>query len=154
MSKKSILIVEDSDLDFELLRMALRESPFKGEITRCAGGEEALIYLKSLNPRKSKSSLPLLIFLDLNMPGTNGYDVLHFARSQEYLKEVPIIIFTGSCDIKDVKKSYKEGANSYIIKPLDFTILKRVINEVKKYWLDIAQIPANDFKISLFSHLY
>jgi CheY-like chemotaxis protein len=151
VKKKTILVVEDSDLDFELLQMALKESSFEGEIVRCTGGEEALIYLQDVQNDKSLNTMPLLVFLDLNMPGTNGYEVLNFARSHNDLKELPIIIFTGSCDIEDVKKAYRAGANSYIIKPLNFTILKKVIAEVKKYWLEVAEIPTNDFKLSLFA---
>jgi len=131
-----ILIVEDSEDDFDATKRAFSRANLRNPIEHVTSGEEALKYL--CNDLKSK---PGIILLDLNMPGLDGRKTLEIIKQQKGLKTIPVVILTTSDDERDVKACYELGANTYIQKPVDFDGLIAAIKQLKEYWFEIALLP-------------
>lgn len=141
-SDQPILIVEDSDDDFETTEYALQASKFNAPIVRCASGHEAIEYLLSVStPGNDNKPRPRLVFLDLNLPGVGGKSVLQSIKQKDELKKIPVIVLTTSSDARDVVDCYTLGANSYIQKPTDLDEFIRAVQTLKNYWFDVAKLP-------------
>ncbi len=141
-----ILIVEDSDIDYETTIRAFKKSSMANPVQRCEDGEEALDYLYHRNQfsDKDKSPRPDLILLDLNLPGTDGREVLEEIKKDPKLKTIPVIVLTTSSDDKDIEKCYQAGANSYIHKPVDLQGFFEAIQRLKDFWFEVAILPKNE----------
>ena len=115
-------------------------------VQRCEDGEEALDYLYQRNQfsDKDKSPRPDLILLDLNLPGTDGREVLEEIKKDPKLKTIPVIVLTTSSDDKDIEKCYQAGANSYIQKPVDLQGFFEAIQRLKDFWFEVAILPKNE----------
>ncbi len=140
--KKSILIVEDNPDDEELILMAFRKNEIDTEINVMRDGAEALDYLF----RKGKyqfeaENLPSLIILDLKIPKVDGTEVLQYIKSNPLTVNVPVIILSSSGEKNDIYNSYKNGANSYLIKPIDFNEFKTLVFCINKFWIDFNELP-------------
>jgi two-component system response regulator len=131
-----ILIVEDSEDDFDATKRAFTKANLLNHIEHVVSGEDAIEYLKD-----SKQTKPGLILLDLNMPGMDGRRTLEIIKQQKGLKKIPVVILTTSDDERDVKACYELGANTYIQKPVDFDGLIAAIKQLKEYWFEIALLP-------------
>ncbi|PZV11128.1 MAG: two-component system response regulator [Leptolyngbya sp.] len=140
-----LLVVEDSNEDFEAFQRFLRQSPLAIPVYRCLDGDQALEFLYHTDRYTDPESAPRpgLVLLDLNLPGTDGREVLRRMKRDDDLKSVPVVIFTTSNNPKDIEACYQQGANSYIIKPMDFRLLKRTIHTLLEYWFDITMFPQN-----------
>ena len=139
-----ILLVEDSMDDAELAIRALRKNNLANNLIHVKDGEEALefIFTKGRYTERN-SNIPLkLILLDLHMPKINGLDVLKQIKSNEQTKKYPVVILTSSKENKDIEKCYELGANSYIVKPVDFDNFSETISKLGLYWLEVNQPPA------------
>ncbi|HEV7519056.1 MAG TPA: response regulator, partial [Thermoanaerobaculia bacterium] len=114
-----ILLVEDSPEDYEATERAFRKSGLKNPIHRCTDGDEALDYLfrRGAYADPARSPRPGIVLLDLNLPGTDGREVLETVKADDSLKQIPVIVLTTSADERDVQACYLAGANSYIQKP-------------------------------------
>lgn len=145
-----LLIVEDSNEDFEAFQRFLRQSSLDIPVYRCLNGDQALAFLYHTDRYTDPESAPRpgLILLDLNLPGNDGREVLRRIKQDDDLKSVPIVIFTTSNNPKDIKACYQQGVNSYIIKPMDFRLLKRSIQTLLEYWFDITMLPNNSLEKS------
>ena len=140
--QRSILIVEDSDEDFAALTRAMNKARFTNPIYRCEDGEEALNYL--CHEREYEAELaprPSLIVLDLNLPGTDGRDVLAALKKDRDLKAIPIIIFSTSSNPKDIEACYRHGISGYIVKPMDFKKLQESTEILLNYWFEAVELP-------------
>jgi two-component system response regulator len=84
--------------------------------------------------------LPKVILLDLKMPKVNGLEVLQRIKSEPRTKMIPVVILTSSAEDPDIKRSYELGANSYIVKPVEFNNFAKIISELGMYWLVINKI--------------
>lgn len=131
-----ILIVEDSEDDFEATKRAFGKANLRNVIDHVTSGEEAIAYLNG-----DAASLPGLILLDLNMPGMDGRKTLEIIKRTDALKKIPVVVLTTSDDERDVKVCYELGANTYIQKPVDFDGLIAAIQRLKEYWFEIAILP-------------
>jgi CheY-like chemotaxis protein len=133
-----ILLVEDNPLDAELTLRGLKDQKLANAITWVKDGEEALDYVFRRGQFEGRTDGgPRLILLDLKMPKVDGIEVTRVIKSDERTRHIPIVIMTSSKEEKDVANSYTCGANSYIVKPLDFTSLVEVASQVGFYWLAI-----------------
>lgn len=143
VSKSFLLLVEDSDEDFTAFlrfsRPFLQEYPVK----RCRNGEEALQFLQEIDSTVDdhQSDYPSLILLDLNLPGLDGREILIHIRENPQWENIPILIFSSSNDPKDINFCYKQGAKSYILKPMDIGHLKKTIQTLWEYWFNIVVLP-------------
>lgn len=134
-----ILIVEDSEDDFDATRRAFSKANLLNVIEHVYSGEEAIAYLQSETTIK-----PGIILLDLNMPGLDGRKTLDIIKQNKKLRKIPVVILTTSDDERDVQACYDLGANTYIQKPVDFDGLITAIKQLKEYWFEIAILPKED----------
>ncbi|MCC5629292.1 response regulator [Nostoc sphaeroides CHAB 2801] len=137
-----LLIVEDSNEDFEALQRFLGRSTIAIAIQRCVSGEQALAFLyRTGNYVERHAPRPGLIVLDLNLPGTDGREVLRRIKQDDNLKMIPVVVFTTSNNPKDIEVCYQYGVNSYIVKPINFVQLKRDIQMLVEYWFEVTTLP-------------
>lgn len=139
MRKFSILIAEDDPDDRFLLKKAFEENKAEETVTFVDNGVKALEYLRKI--RDSNHLYPNLIILDLNMPFRSGKEVLREIKEDDILKKIPVVVFSTSGNESVVDKCYELGANTYIVKPLSFEQLLKVVEQIKSYWLQIASLP-------------
>jgi len=135
-----ILLVEDSPEDFETAERAFRRSGLKNPIIRCADGDEALELLFRRG-RFADAPRPGVVLLDLNLPGTDGREVLSEIKADPQLKHIPVIVLTTSSDDRDVQACYQAGASSYIQKPVDLEGFMRAIERLNDYWFEVVILP-------------
>ena len=138
-----ILLVEDSPEDYETTERAFRRSGLKNPIHRCADGDEALDFLFRRGEH-ADAPRPGVVLLDLNLPGTDGREVLAEIKADPELKQIPVIVLTTSSDDRDVAACYKAGANSYIQKPVDLEGFMRAIERLNDYWFEVVILPKVD----------
>ena len=138
-----ILIVEDSPEDYEATERALRRAGLKNQLYRCEDGDEALDFLhrQGAYADPERAPRPGLVLLDLNMPGTNGREVLHEVKADPDLKKIPIVVMTTSEDERDIDACYDDGANSYIVKPVEMNRFVEAIRRFTDYWFEIVILP-------------
>lgn len=135
-SGQPILIVDDSDDDFEATQRAFTRANFANPIQHAVSGEDAIAYLRS-----PATETPGLILLDLNMPGMDGRKTLQVIKAGEATKNIPVIVLTTSNDERDIHDCYAFGANTYIQKPVDLDALFAAVQRLKEYWFEIAILP-------------
>lgn len=138
---KRILIVDDSPKDVELAIAALSENNMANEIIVAEDGEEALDYLYKRGKFIDEHGFPAVILLDIKMPKMNGIEVLKHIRNDSKFKLIPVIMVTSSREEKDLVESYKLGANSYVVKPVDFAQFMEAIKILGQYWAIVNQPP-------------
>lgn len=126
-----ILFVEDNPVDIDLTLRAFAKRNLANPIQIARDGEEALDWLEKW---EKGSPLPVVILLDLKLPRIHGLDVLRAIKSDATFKKIPIVILTTSSDDEDIKTAYDLGANSYIIKPVDFDKFLEVAAQIELYW--------------------
>jgi two-component system response regulator len=135
-----ILLVEDNPDHVELILKALRNNNILNEVHVAGNGEEALDFLYQRGDY-ADAPRPGLILLDIKLPGVDGIEVLRLVKADVKLRQIPVVMLTTTSDEKEVVKSYSLGANSYIVKPVDFEHFIRVIKDLKLYWLIISSLP-------------
>jgi len=135
-----ILLVEDSESDAELTTIALQRNNMVNKIHHVVDGEEALDFLfKEI--ASNEICPPKVVLLDLKLPKVSGLEVLAKIKSDEKLKNIPVVVLTSSDEDRDLKECYSLGANSYIVKPVDFDKFIEAVSHVGFYWLLINKNP-------------
>ena len=144
-SAQSILLVEDSLEDYEATKRAFRKSGLANPIFHCSDGDEALDYLyrRERYSDPASSPRPSIILLDLNLPGTDGREVLDEIKNEPSLSRIPVIVLTTSSDEHDIDHCYASGANSYVQKPVDLPGFMRAVERLQEYWFRIVLLPRN-----------
>jgi CheY-like chemotaxis protein len=132
-----ILLVEDNPDDILLMQRAFRKLNLLNPLHVVQDGEQAVAYLG----RATES--PALILLDLKLPRRSGLEVLEWLRGQPRLKRCPVVVLTSSTEAPDVQSAYDLGANSYLIKPVEFQAFLDMVGTLNLYWLVLNQ-PAGD----------
>lgn len=143
---RKILIVDDSPKDVELTISALAEKNLANEVVVAEDGVEAMDFLYKRGKFSNDHGDPAVILLDIKMPRMNGIEVLKHIRSIEKFKLIPVIMVTSSAEEKDLVESYKLGANSYVVKPIDVAQFLDAIKVLGQYWAIINQPPPVNFK--------
>ena len=143
---QTILLVEDSPEDFETTVRSLHKAGLKNPIVRCVDGDDALDYLFQRGEYGSPASVPRpgIVLLDLNLPGTDGREVLEEVKKDPTLKAIPIVVLTTSSDERDIEKCYQLGANSYIQKPVDLDGFMKSMARMKDYWFEVVILPKTE----------
>lgn len=142
MSKPFILIAEDDIDDRFLLQTAFEESGYSGRLEFVADGVDLLDFLCCEPWAPGFSSYPVFILLDLNMPRKDGRQALREIKESESLRRIPVIVFSTTQNEAEINQCYQLGANSYIIKPLNFTSLVDIVEKIRLYWLHTVAVPA------------
>jgi CheY-like chemotaxis protein len=143
MNNQPILIAEDDADDRYLLQAAFAEVGCSEQIDFVENGIEVLNYLDNIYTKNDITikSLPGFILLDLNMPKKDGREVLKELKQHPVFKKIPVIVFTTTKNEIEIKRCYELGANSYVIKPISFDALLKVVENIRSFWFHTASIP-------------
>lgn len=139
-----ILLVEDRRMDVELTLDAFREARLSNTVYVASTGELALDYLfgRGQFADRAMHPIPDLILLDLKLPGVDGHEVLRQIKLTPVLKRIPVVVLTSSEEESDRTRSYDNGVNSFLVKPVSFEGFLRVVKEIDSYWLTLNTRPA------------
>jgi CheY-like chemotaxis protein len=137
-----ILIVEDREDDILLIRKAFQKAAVTNPIHVVRDGDEAIAYLAGERKYSNREEypLPVLVLLDLKLPGIDGFEVLRWIRQQDGLRALPVLVLTSSNEIRDVNRAYL-GANSFFVKELDFQGTVDLGKLLQTYWLKKTLTP-------------
>jgi CheY-like chemotaxis protein len=138
-----ILLVDDDENDVLLLQRAFKKAGLQDWLRTLSDGDQAIEYLsgRGAYSDRVKSPLPFLVLLDLKMPGTDGFEVLRWIRTESDLKRLLVVVLTSSNLQSDVDKAYELGANSYLVKPVEFDEMVHMVQRFQSYWAEINRTP-------------
>lgn len=138
-----ILLVEDNPHDAELTVRAIRKRNILNPFHVVEDGAEALDFLfcRGAYQERDCLKLPKVILLDLKLPKLNGLEVLKTVKSNERTRTIPVVVVTSSREDPDIKTAYALGANSYVVKPVDFGAFLDAMSSLGLYWLLVNQPP-------------
>lgn len=126
-----IFLVEDNPIDVDLTLRAFSKRNLTNPIIVARDGEEAINWIKRW---EEGDQIPVVILLDLKLPKFSGLEVLKAIKSHSEFKIIPVVVLTSSADDTDIKSAYKLGANSYIVKPVDFDKFVEIASQIELYW--------------------
>jgi len=135
-----ILLIEDNDDDVELTLMAFRRSRLANEIVVARDGVEALEILHGTKTT-APQPLPTVVLLDLKLPRVDGFEILRRIREHPTTRLLPVVVLTSSAQERDLVQTYASGANSYIVKPVDFEQFLDSAKQIGMYWLMLNRTP-------------
>lgn len=143
MDSKSILLVEDNPDDLELATRALKKAGYGDVVAVARDGVEALDYLFGTGAfaGRDPSMQPKVILLDLKLPRLGGHEVLERLRKDRRTQLIPVVVLTSSDERDDIRGAYARGANSYILKPVEFNQFTTVLTEIGRYWIGLNTPP-------------
>ena len=137
MERKMILLVEDNPDDEALTLRALKKNNIGNELVVVRDGAEALDFLfcTGAYADRDKHDLPQVVLLDLKLPKIDGLEVLRRVKADPRTRSVPVVVLTSSGESSDLAQAYELGANSHIVKPVDFDQFVETVRQVGSYWL-------------------
>lgn len=133
-----ILLVEDNPVDLDLTQRAFARRRFGNPVQVARDGEEALAYIDRWD---AGEPLPAVILLDIKLPKVNGLEVLRRIKSHERFRLIPVVMLTSSGESVDLRTAYELGANSYIVKPVDFGKFMEVAEQIELFWCVLNKAP-------------
>jgi hypothetical protein len=136
--QRPILLVEDNPMDVDLTRRAFARRKINNPVQVARDGEEALSQVERW---QAGEPLPMLILLDLKLPRVDGLEVLRRLKSDPDFLHIPVVVLTTSSEDKDVQMAYRLGANSYIVKPVDFDRFIEMVGQIQDYWCHLNTPP-------------
>lgn len=144
MSDATVLLVEDNPDDIDLVRHAFRKADIGASLQVARDGDTAVAYLSGDGGYADRvlHPSPNLILLDLKLPRRSGFEVLTWARANEFTRHTPVVVLTSSGQEADVKRAYECGANSYLTKPVGRDDLVAMLTALDGYWLGLNKAPA------------
>ncbi len=144
MNNRYILLVEDDENDILLIERAFQKAGMRQVLKVAQGGEQAVAYLSGSGAcaDRERFPFPFMVLLDLKMPGMDGFEVLHWMRSQPTCKRVLVVVLTSSNLQADVDRAYDLGANSYLVKPVGSSEMLNLLQRFEVYWTEINRTPS------------
>lgn len=138
-----ILLVEDNPQDAELTIRALKKHNITNRFIVLEDGAEALdfIFCRGKYAHREIVNHPKVVLLDLKLPKVNGLEVLRAIKVDERTRAIPVVMVTSSRQDPDIKTAYEYGANSYVVKPLDFNVFAEAMSQLGLYWLLVNTAP-------------
>lgn len=133
-TSQHILLVDDNNLDIDLFERAIRKTNANIVLDTAKGGEPALACMKQW---ESGAPMPIVILLDLKMPKINGLEVLKALKSHPRFKTIPVVVLTSSNETTDIQHAYELGANSYIMKSVDYDEFAKAVALIHHYWCQL-----------------
>ena len=139
----TVLIADDDYEDRMLIRDAFSENRFRSDLRFVEDGEEVTNYLLRRDDYENPidSPRPSLLILDLNMPKKDGCETLSFLRGHPEFRSIPVVVFTTSNAGEEVDRAYSLGANSFLTKPVSYTELCNMVNQLVQYWFQMVVLP-------------
>jgi len=143
LDRRPILLVEDNPDDQLLTKIAFQKARLGNELVVVGDGVAALDYLWARGEfaHRDARDLPALVLLDLNMPKLSGFDVLEQLRANPATATQPVVVLTSSAQDEDVVRSYRNGANSYIRKPVELDAFIKAVSQLQLYWMVLNVNP-------------
>jgi CheY-like chemotaxis protein len=135
---RPILLIEDNPMDVDLTRRAFIRRKIINPVQVARDGEEALNFIRRWEDSKP---LPLLVLLDLKLPKVDGLEVLRHIKTHPQFRTIPVVILSTSTEDSDIQVAYQEGANSYIVKPVDFDRFIQIVDQIQTYWCTLNIPP-------------
>jgi CheY-like chemotaxis protein len=132
-----VLLVEDNADHVFLTRAAIDDKQLKLRLEHVDNGEKCLAFLRQQSPYEA-AARPDLILLDIHMPCMDGYEVMQAIRKDEALCDLPVVILTTSVNDLEVKRMYKLGCNSYLVKAVDFAVFAAELHQLFAYWFELV----------------
>ncbi|MEY5009044.1 MAG: hypothetical protein RLZZ253_183 [Verrucomicrobiota bacterium] len=141
IERADILLVEDNPADIELARHAFSRCRVACRFDVVKDGEEALDFLfcRGVYAKRERVEPPRCVLLDLKLPKVDGLEVLRQLKEAPLLRRVPVIVLSSSSQASDIARSYDLGANSYLVKPLEFGEFTQLASDISRYWLELNQ---------------
>lgn len=139
----TILLVEDDPAHAEIVRRNFERSRIANRLIHVSDGQSALDYLycREAFSDPLQALRPGLILLDLRLPKVDGLEVLKTIKDDDALSQIPVVILTTSAAESDVARAFESHANSYLVKPVDFTQFVELLEVLGYYWLVWNQHP-------------
>ena len=138
---RRVLVIEDSNEDYTAILRAFERASADVDISRSETGDEALEKLREVALGGKFAQLPQLILLDLNLPGSDGREILSEIKSDESLKMIPVVVLTTSTNPRDVADCYRKGVSGYCTKGGGRTQFDATIRAIQTFWLETAVLP-------------
>jgi two-component system response regulator len=139
-----VLLVEDDPGDTELTKAALGEAKLNLDLAVVDDGEKAMAYLRKQLPYAGVPT-PDVVILDLNLPRKDGREVLSEIKRDPALRDIPIVVLTTSDAEEDIARSYAQGANCYVTKPMGFPEFSKVVHTINDFWFTVVKLPPRAF---------
>ena len=143
LTNAPILLVEDDPNDVLLIQRAFQKAGVDTPVRTASNGREALDYVFGEGAYQDRAAhpFPVLVLLDLKMPGGTGFEVISAIRAKPELCRLPVVVLTSSRRVEDVNQAYDAGANSYLVKPVAFEALHKLLTTFGHYWLNFNTPP-------------
>jgi CheY-like chemotaxis protein len=142
MDIKNILLVEDDPQDVQLTLAGLKENHLANKVEVVRDGAEALDYLYHRGKFQARANgQPVVVMLDLKMPKVGGLEVLKQIKADDQLKMIPVVIFSSSRETPDLIDCYRDGANAYVVKPVDFHEFMQAVKQLGLFWAVVNEPP-------------
>lgn len=143
MNEELILLVEDNGDDVALVRRAFRRAGIATRLEVMGDGDAAVEYLQGTGEYADRIAWPLprLMLLDLKLPRRSGLEVLEWLSTQPHLQPQAVVVLTSSRENTDLRRAYALGANSYLVKPVDFDDLLGMVQTLNLYWMRMNALP-------------
>lgn len=139
-SKFQILLIDDNEADAKLFELALREAAPRIKLYWVASAAEGIAYLQQQDRFRDVGPVDLVL-CDLNMPAVNGFEFIAKVKGDVALKITPLVIYSSSASVMDIRRCYLLGANSYLSKPMTMGMMVQQLKALVHYWLEIASLP-------------
>ncbi len=140
-SPVKVLLVEDNATDVLLFEEDMREAGVTADLSVAVDGEAALEVL-TRHGMGADAPLPHVVMLDLNLPRLSGWDVMSAVRADDDARHIPILVLTTSSADADLERAYRAGANSYLVKPMDFADFVETVRATAEFWFEVAELPS------------
>ena len=139
----TILLVEDQESDAALLRRGFEKAKVLNPIIHLMNGDDALLYLEGRQRYADRTEypLPVLILLDLKLPGLTGFQILQWMRTRNEIRRIPVVVLTTDDSPETVNSAYDLGANSYLVKPGNNAAIAKMVNAIRQYWIELNEDP-------------
>lgn len=140
---RPLLVLEDNNEDFATLQRLMRKQGLTNPVFRCVTGEQLSDFLHHQGRYSDPTTAPrpVLILLDLNVPGKDGRMVLQEIKSEDALKQIPVAVLSTSANDKDITYCYAHGANTYLVKPVNLEKFSHTLRMFFEYWLTASVLP-------------
>ncbi len=140
---QTVLLAEDNSTDALMVQRAFRKANLLNPLQVVDDGDKAVAYLAGAAPYadRDRHPLPVLLLLDLKLPRRSGLEVLAWLKQQPAVRRLPVVVLTSSRDNGDVNRAYDLGANSYLVKPVDFDPLLEMVRALGLYWVLMNEKP-------------
>lgn len=142
----TVLLAEDNSTDALMVQRAFKKANLLNPVQVVDDGDKAVAYLSGQGSYadRDRHASPVLLLLDLKLPRRSGLEVLEWLRQQPGLKRLPVVVLTSSKEHSDVNRAYDLGANSYLVKPVDFDPLLEMVKTLGLYWVVMNEKPETD----------